>query len=89
MKGLAKQAPTRRVALQTIMARRDFAAGVDDVRSGRAARFDDALNDQWDYERGRQFALIAPMSMPLRIGRSLNPAALALFTLAILSKEIL
>jgi hypothetical protein len=44
---------------------REFARGVDDVRGGRPARFDDyawdqgnipETNRQWAYEKGRQFA---------------------------------
>ena len=66
--------------------------GVDDVRAGRPARFDDyawdqggmpATDRQWAYEKGRQFATIAPRSMPLRINGKLNLDALRLLVEAI------
>jgi hypothetical protein len=54
-----------------------FKAGVDDVRTGRSARFD--FYRGFEYERGRQWAKLAPPTMPLRLGRRLNPHAVALF----------
>jgi hypothetical protein len=72
------EAPT---SVQSIMAHRNFKAGVDDVRAGRPARFDAFDDNLWAYERGRQWATLAPMTMPLRIGKKLNPAAIALFRL--------
>ncbi len=58
-------------------AERGVKAGVDDVRAGKPARFDEFDSD--DYERGRQWAMIAPLTMPLRInGGKLNPDAIRL-----------
>jgi hypothetical protein len=57
------------------MASTAFERGLDDVRKGVA--FDWRIDD-WNYERGRQFGFIAPLDMPLWIGRKLNPKALAL-----------
>lgn len=58
-----------------------FARGVEDIRAGRS--FDTDLSDEyWAYERGRLFGAIAPLSMPLFIGKSLNPKAVALCDLA-------
>jgi hypothetical protein len=66
-----------------------FGEGVSDVRAGKPTRFDSFGDEDWNYERGRQFALIAPMSMPLRLGRKLNPEAVLLFSRAMFRGEIL
>jgi hypothetical protein len=70
-----KQAHTRRVTFRSIVASSEFARGLDEVRKGLPFNAD---NDNWNYERGRCFGFIAPLSMPLRIGRALNPEALKL-----------
>jgi len=72
---IRKQVRTRRVSTYSIVASRQFARGFDEVRNGLPFNPD---NDAWDYERGRCFGFIAPLDMPLRIGRALNPKALAL-----------
>lgn len=72
---ISKQVRTRRVSTRTIVASRAFARGLDEVRNGLPFNPDD---DEWDYERGRCFGFIAPLDMPLRIGRKLNPKALKL-----------
>jgi hypothetical protein len=41
-----------------------FGIGIDEVRAGRSPRFD-AMND-WNYERGRQFAIILPAKIDHR-----------------------
>ena len=70
-----KQARTRRVSIHSIVASKEFARGVEEVRNGLPFNPD---NDEWDYERGRCFGFIAPLNMPLRIGRALNPKAVKL-----------
>jgi hypothetical protein len=61
-----------------------FARGVEDKRAGHTPRFDDyAVDRWWSYERGRQFAAIAPVSMAIKIDGNLNPKAVALFKAAI------
>jgi hypothetical protein len=70
-----KQASTHRVSTRTIVASKAFARGVEEVRKGLPFNPDD---DEWNYERGRCFGFIAPLDMPLRIGRALNPQALKL-----------
>ena len=72
---IRKQAITRGVSLRTIVASRAFERGLDEVRRGMPFNPD---IDEWDYERGRCFGFIAPLDMPLRIGRALNPKALKL-----------
>jgi hypothetical protein len=69
------QARSHRVPFRTIVASHEFARGFEDVRNGLPFNPD---NGNWDYERGRCFGLIAPIDMPLRIGRALNPQALKL-----------
>jgi hypothetical protein len=72
---IRKQAPTVRVSLRSIVASREFARGLDEVRKGLPFNPD---NNSWDYERGRCFGFIAPLSMQLRTGTRLNPKALKL-----------
>ena len=74
-----KQALTRLVTTRSIVARKEFARGLEEVRAGRRFNPD---NGDWDYERGRAFGHIAPLNMPLRIGRALNPKALKLAKMA-------
>ena len=73
------QALTRSVSLRSIVGSKEFARGFDDVRKGVPF---DPNDDSWERERGRAFAYIAPLSMPLRIGRKLNPKALKLAEMA-------
>jgi len=70
-----KQARTRGVSIRDIVASKEFARGLEEVRNGLPFNPD---NGSWNYERGRCFGFIAPLDMPLRIGRKLNPKALAL-----------
>jgi hypothetical protein len=65
-----------------IMRQKEFNWGVNDVRAGRPMRFEYdswGTNEQWNYERGRAWATLAPRDMPLRIDGKLNSAALAVF----------
>jgi hypothetical protein len=75
-----------------IMQTADFAHGVADKRSGRPPAYeaynffqgeteeaaDAKIDGLWNYERGRQWACLAPRSMPLRIDGKLNPKAVTL-----------
>ena len=81
-----EQADTRRTTIRTIVASRDFARGLYEVRAGLPFNPD---NDEWDYERGRAFGFIAPLDMPLRIGTRLNPKALKLATAAFSRKLLI
>ena len=78
MSAARKQASTRSVSLRSIFASRAFERGLDEVRRGLPLDPDIVDIDEWDYERGRHFGFIAPLDMPLRIGRALNPKALRL-----------
>jgi hypothetical protein len=70
-----KQAVTVIVSLHRIVGSEQFAKGLAEVRAGFPF---DPDNDSWNYERGRCFGFIAPLDMPLRIGKALNPKALKL-----------
>jgi hypothetical protein len=70
-----EQASTRRTSTHSIVASRGFARGLEEVRKGLPFNAD---NEDWNYERGRCFGFIAPLNMPLRIGRKLNPKAVKL-----------
>jgi hypothetical protein len=77
---MRSQVPTIEVTSAQIMRHPNFKRGLEDARAGRSPRFDEC--DSWDYERGRLFGYIAPISMALFIGGKLNPKALALFDAA-------
>src|SRR5262249_1365331 len=66
MSRVRKQARTRRVIARSIVASKEFARGLEEVRTNLPFNPD---NNNWDYERGRCFGFIAPLDMPLRIGR--------------------
>jgi hypothetical protein len=79
------QVRTRAATAEQIMRSGSFAQGVADRRSGRPPQFDREDGNghsQWAYERGRIWASIAPLDMPLRINGKLNPKAVALFGIA-------
>jgi hypothetical protein len=68
------------VPYETLMRPAAFRRGVEEVRTGVAPNFDAPdIEDFWAYERGRQWALIAPCSMSLYVGSRINPKAIALF----------
>jgi hypothetical protein len=81
-----RQATTRRVSIRSIVASSEFARGLEEVRNGLPFNPD---NGSWDYERGRCFGFIAPLDMPLRIGRALNPKALKLAEMAFRRKLLI
>jgi hypothetical protein len=76
-----EQSDTEIVSIESIMRSARFAQGVKAVRAGQPARFDDYVGD-WEYERGRLFASLAPISMPVWINGKLNPRAIALLRAA-------
>src|SRR5262245_38988117 len=69
-----EQIPVVTTSLEAIMSRPAFAVGVDDYRAGQPMRdlgaemgtdlpideYREMVNAQWDYERGRHWAAIAP-----------------------------
>jgi hypothetical protein len=83
---MEQQVPTRPITTRAIMSSPDFELGLNDARRG--ILFDWRINT-WEYERGRLFGHIAPLSMPLRIGRQLNPKAVALCDAAIARRLVI
>jgi hypothetical protein len=55
------QVPVLPTTAMEIMASPEFGAGVMEVRTGQPPRFDE-MND-WNYERGRLWATLAPTNM--------------------------
>lgn len=59
-----------------------FEFGVADVRGGRSIHADYVLWDvdrQWNFDRGRQFGVLRPRTIPLWRDGALNPEAVAWF----------
>ena len=64
-----QQVSTSWTSAEAIMRTREFALGVIDRRAGRPHRSDYAtwgVNEQWNYERGRQWATRAPRALPFK-----------------------
>jgi hypothetical protein len=80
---MKEQIPTRETSIISVMMRANFQQGVDDVRLGRPARFDELDDRAWSYERGRQFAMLAPTTMSIKVGNRINPKAVQLLRAAI------
>ena len=81
-----KQARSYAASIRSIVASKEFARGVEEVRGGLPFNPD---NDNWNYERGRCFGFIAPLDMPLRIGGKLNPKAVKLAEAAFARKLLI
>jgi len=79
-----EQVPTRPTTVVEIMSRPTFALGVADARAGRPYHRDYDLwrdcNLRWSYERGRQWAAVAPRDVPLKRNGKINPEAVSWFT---------
>ena len=76
----ADQVPTVPVTISWIMSRRMFVIGVEDLRAGRGFCPDHKMvDDQWHYERGRLWAVVAPRDMPVKIRGKVNPKAIEVF----------
>jgi hypothetical protein len=61
------------------MRSKEFRRGLAEVRAGQAPDFDTVLEHQFFYEGGRQFGVIAPLTMLISVNGKLNPKASALF----------
>jgi hypothetical protein len=73
-----EQASTTPTTIEAIMRSPYFAFGVNDARAGRPFRADYEKwdgNDQWNYERGRQWAMRPPRHVALKRRGELNPIA--------------
>ena len=82
---MVKRTPNARVfptTIAKIMADPTFELGVRDVRAGRGQHHGYArwsINAQWDYERGRQWAIIAPRNLALKRAGKVTAEAIAWF----------
>jgi 5S rRNA maturation endonuclease (ribonuclease M5) len=77
-----EQISTEFTTIEEIMSRPTFALGVADARAGRLYHPDYDLWDtdgQWDYERGRQWAALAPQDIPLKRGGKITAEAIGFF----------
>jgi hypothetical protein len=84
---MGEQVATFPTTIRAIMSSSHFALGVADKRAGRGYRDAYAtwdIDGQWNYERGRAWAVLAPRSVELRRNGKLNPAAIRWFHGAIL-----
>jgi hypothetical protein len=78
-----KQVSTFPTTIEKIMSTREFALGVIDGRAGRPHRGAYAtwgVDEQWNYERGRQWAVLAPRSVALKCAGKLTAEAVRWFT---------
>jgi hypothetical protein len=81
-----EQEPTQPISIRTVMRNPCFAAGAADARAGLPFRADYDrwdVNDQFDYERGRAWALLTPRDVPLKRNGKLNERAVLWFSIAI------
>ena len=77
---MSPQFTAGQIPIVVLMRSPGFLQGVEDVRAGRPPRFDDHDGEEdWAYERGRLWAVLAPSSMPLFVGKRVNKKALAIF----------
>jgi hypothetical protein len=74
------QVLTKRTTARAIISSSEFKRGFQDARDGVPF---DWRDNRWNYERGRLFAHIAPLDMPLmESGGGLNPKAISLLEAA-------
>lgn len=75
-----QQVTTKLVTVLEIMSRPKFALGVEDARAGRGYRPDyevwEDANDCWCYERGRQWAQLAPRHVQLKVNGKISLQAM-------------
>jgi hypothetical protein len=72
---MSEQVPTRTTTATAVLRSAAFNRGVGEVRAGRPPQFD-SHPDDWDYERGRLFAVIAPPTLPIVVDGKLKRKAL-------------
>jgi hypothetical protein len=81
------QIPTRATTVEDIMSRATFALGVADARAGRSMHKDYdtwGTNGQWDYERGRCWARLAPRNLEFKRNGKITREAIHYFSQDIL-----
>ena len=85
---MIRQVKTKTTTIKGIMRSAPFVRGFTEARKGVTLDYDAYAdtNQQWAYERGRQFGFL--FDGPLKIGQSVNLGAALQFSLAIGRKEI-
>jgi hypothetical protein len=73
-----EQVETIRVSVAAVMRTKAFQIGVAEVRNGQAPNYDRFV-DSTCYERGRQWAVLAPPDLPLLEGNRVHPEAMRIF----------
>jgi hypothetical protein len=65
---MADQIKTRKISIKSIMRDPKFTLGVADARAGKPfpPDYDSWRDDRWAYERGRQWAALAPRNVRLK-----------------------
>jgi hypothetical protein len=81
-----KQAKTVLSTVEIIMSTASFARGLAEIREGKPFNTSET---SWEYERGRQFGAMAPLSMRLFVKGRLNPDAVRLCRAAFERKLLL
>ncbi len=87
---MKEQVPTKTVSIQSIMRDAAFNVGFNEARQGIPLDYDRYLNDikkQWEYERGRQFALIHDGKV--KNGKKLITRAIINYHHAVMSKYVI
>jgi len=85
---MIRQVKTKTTTIKGIMRSAPFVRGFNEARTGVALDYDAYAdtNQQWAYERGRQFGFL--FDGPLKIGQSINLGAALQFGMALSRKEI-
>lgn len=83
-----QQVSTKTVTLRSIMRTAPFMRGHREALEGKPFDYDayTVINDQWQYERGRQFGLM--YRQPIKEGRTVKVSALLAFHGALAENEI-
>ena len=85
---MSAQVPTSPTTIREIMEQPEFALGVADGRAGRPYRQDydswPDTNARWNYERGRQWAKLAPRMVALKRNTKVTREAMQYYTREIL-----
>ena len=83
-----RQIETKVVTLRTVMRRKSFVDGHRSFLQGKPLDYEKHhfVNEQWAYERGRQFAALYPL--PIKNGNTVRMDALRAYAGALNRKEI-
>ena len=85
-----RQVETHKVTLRTVMRRASFVQGHRSFLQGKPLDYEKhrfVINEQWAYERGRQFAALYPL--PIKNGNTILLDALRAYAGALNRKEII